>query len=266
MIIAFPVMASKLSAWIVFNSFMALASVHAEDPKAEAVMACLNSKRCGLGRTTWDHMLEDRPSCLKAHRVWWATEPSKARRSTFPVTLVTQLSSNRLPQLRAQCATWAGPIAAAIYMPLLLEEGSGGGGGGKEAGSGDGEQLPREVEAKVNEAISEIEELLKWSANTGASAGAAGGGSTAAGRAGVEPRRRVKGGDGGGGDGESSEAESSPSCSLRIVLVLEAFQQERAAAVLYPVSPPASAILDPSAYLSPSALHMALITSLSHLG
>ena len=61
------------------------------------------------------------------------------------VTLVTQLSLDRLPALERQCQGWAGPIAAVVYAPLvggrlLLEEeleGVGGveGGGHRAAGA-----------------------------------------------------------------------------------------------------------------------------------
>ncbi|GLC43643.1 hypothetical protein PLESTF_001615000 [Pleodorina starrii] len=68
-------------------------------------------------RTAWQHFVEDQPTSLVAARVWWSHKPAG-----LPVTLVTQLSIGRLEQLRAQCATWRGPLAAAIYIPLVNAE------------------------------------------------------------------------------------------------------------------------------------------------
>eukprot|EP00873_Tetraselmis_striata_P010439 jgi/Tetstr1/430703/TSEL_020495.t1 len=38
------------------------------------------------------------------------------------VTLVTQLSMDRLDCLQAQCASWAGTVCAAVYCPLLRRQ------------------------------------------------------------------------------------------------------------------------------------------------
>ena len=176
--------------------------------KAEAVQQCLNAPGCHASTTTWDHMLEDRPSCLTAHKTWWSSDdndkPSQVTAggssSPFPVTLVTQLSLNRLPQLRAQCATWRGPLAAVVYLPLLRE-------GGEEEGGGEG-KLSTAAAEKLQAAAAEVEELIQW-ASSPASTGAA----AAAAAASVEGR-----------------------CRLRIALMYEIFQQERAASVLYPVN------------------------------
>ena len=153
---------------------------------------------------------------METRKVWWAAaeEPSGGQEQ-FLVTLVTQLSSNRLPQLKAQCATWAGPIAAVVYMPLLLSASGGGGGGGETASGGgdeEGASLPEAAEEKVRKDIADIEELYIWSAE--------------AARRPVRDQSKAR----------ATADEHVPSCSLRIALVLEAFQQERAAAVLYPVS------------------------------
>lgn len=84
----------------------------------------MNAGSCEGQRTTWDHLLLDKQSCMTAHRVWWSPKASKV-----PATLVTQLSYNRLPQLKAQCLAWGGPLAASVYLAILspLSESSSGG-------------------------------------------------------------------------------------------------------------------------------------------
>ena len=83
-------------------------------PKASAILDCFAGDDCLSSPTVWNTFLEDRPACLKPHRIWWSSRPSP-----FAVTLVTQLSADRLPQVRAQCATWSGPLAAVLYLPLV---------------------------------------------------------------------------------------------------------------------------------------------------
>eukprot|EP00798_Chlamydomonas_sp_ICE-L_P015620 gene15620-21724_t len=88
---------------------------------AAALVACFKESNCLTPgqQTTWDHLLEDRPSCLNASHTWWSKLPS-----SIPVTLVTQLSGDRIPQLKAQCNVWLGPIAATMYVPLLSPAGT----------------------------------------------------------------------------------------------------------------------------------------------
>ena len=58
------------------------------------------------------------PPPLPALRVAGVLATSKARRPT-DITIVTQLSMDRLPMLQALCGTWASRVSAAIYLPLL---------------------------------------------------------------------------------------------------------------------------------------------------
>lgn len=101
------------------------------DARAAAILGCFKSTDCTKQPTDWSTFLEDRPCCVQAARVWWSRAPSPP---SFPVTLVTQLSVDRLQQVRAQCATWGGPLAAAVYLPLLMpgaKKGGGAAGGAK---------------------------------------------------------------------------------------------------------------------------------------
>ena len=57
--------------------------------------------------------LADEMSPLPVAGAWWSrSQPA------VPVTIVTQLSFDRLEQLEAQCRSWHGPISAVAYMAL----------------------------------------------------------------------------------------------------------------------------------------------------
>ena len=43
----------------------------------------------------------------------WSSIPSE-----LPLTIVTTVTPSRLDALEAQCGSWAGPLAAAVYVPL----------------------------------------------------------------------------------------------------------------------------------------------------
>jgi hypothetical protein len=55
------------------------------------------------------------PCRLRAHKVWWSSKtPANA---TLTVATVTTL--DRLNQLAAQCSSWAGPLSAVVYVPVV---------------------------------------------------------------------------------------------------------------------------------------------------
>ena len=56
------------------------------------------------------------PCSLKVEAIW----PSKLG-PRFDLTVVTQLSFDRMPALFNQCSTFTGPIAAAVYLPLIQQ-------------------------------------------------------------------------------------------------------------------------------------------------
>lgn len=41
-----------------------------------------------------------------------------SQRSVIPLTIATAVTPLRLSALEAQCASWRGPLAAALYLPL----------------------------------------------------------------------------------------------------------------------------------------------------
>lgn len=79
------------------------------------LMKCINDARGEAQGTTWDSvMISDTPASLHALGVFWSKKPS----SGIPLTVVTQLSANRVSQLWAQCRNWPGPLSAAIHLTV----------------------------------------------------------------------------------------------------------------------------------------------------
>lgn len=118
---------------------------------AQAIADCFKGQDCLAKRTTWDHFTQDLPSCMVAARVWWSRRPAG-----IPVTLVTQASAERLDQLRAQCATWRGPLAAALYLPLYNPS---------------SHELSAESKQKLQAMVAAIEELFQNTESGGSSNG-----------------------------------------------------------------------------------------------
>lgn len=51
---------------------------------------------------------------LKVEAIW-----ASQRKPHFDLTVVTQLSYDRMPALFNQCSTFKGPISATVYLPLV---------------------------------------------------------------------------------------------------------------------------------------------------
>jgi hypothetical protein len=60
------------------------------------------------------------PRRLLLRQAWWSE-----KRGRVPLTVVTGLTSSRLDQLAAQCASWRGPLSAAAYV-VVRGDGAGG--------------------------------------------------------------------------------------------------------------------------------------------
>ncbi|GFR50315.1 hypothetical protein Agub_g12509 [Astrephomene gubernaculifera] len=172
--------------------------------RAAAVMKCFDGVDCLSKRTAWEHLTEDLPSCLVAARVWWSSRPA-----AIPVTLVTQLSAERLDQLRAQCATWSGPLAAALYLPLLNPS---------------SHELQDTSRQKLQAMIASAEELFKASETNQLHTVRLGNHRSSDGA--ISTSTNSSSGSGGGGAG---------GCQLRLILIYELFADPRAL-VLYPVN------------------------------
>ncbi|GAX72606.1 hypothetical protein CEUSTIGMA_g62.t1 [Chlamydomonas eustigma] len=79
---------------------------------------------------TFSGFLKGIPANLVLHQVFWPTSSTSLHHSTLPepsppssvemkpLTVVTVATSSRLDALEAQCASWGGPLAAAVYVPV----------------------------------------------------------------------------------------------------------------------------------------------------
>mmetsp|Transcript_21809 Transcript_21809/g.37226 ORF Transcript_21809/g.37226 Transcript_21809/m.37226 type:complete len:431 (-) Transcript_21809:13-1305(-) len=107
--------------------FLMLVGWHATAPTAvaehveqrqeqrQALKDCLMEDRPQLRITTWNEsLLSDTLPNLVLHELWWSKRPRR-----FDVTVVTQLSIDRIPALFNQCTTYLGPMSAAVYLPLV---------------------------------------------------------------------------------------------------------------------------------------------------
>jgi hypothetical protein len=92
-------------------------SVAASD-RASEVKECLNGDY-SFRKTTWNHSIEDNELAnLRVEAIWTSKRPQR-----FALTVVTQLSWNRMPALLNQCSTFTGPMAASVYLPIVQEKG-----------------------------------------------------------------------------------------------------------------------------------------------
>ncbi|KAJ9514700.1 hypothetical protein QJQ45_028412 [Haematococcus lacustris] len=162
--------------------------------KAKAVVGCMPDS-CLDRRTVWAHMLEDllmttSPQTATASTVADVADPHRRR-----------LSADRLPALRAQCAAWSGPLAAAVYLPL------------HNPGDSGALQLSSANTDRMQAVMNSIDTLLQ---ETDTAAAAATATATAA-PAAVGDLQRPGG------------------CQLRVLLVYEVHAQEKAT-TLYPVN------------------------------
>lgn len=54
---------------------------------------------------------------MKLERIYWSRKPSK-----LELTIFTTLTVDRLPQLREQCASYEGPLSAAVFLAITQND------------------------------------------------------------------------------------------------------------------------------------------------
>lgn len=89
-------------------------------PDSTQLVECLNEAFDEDIATSWKRAMDSKfknEASLYAAGAWWSK-----KQPPVPLTIVTQLSSNRISQLWAQCQTFPGTISAAIHLGLYQEQ------------------------------------------------------------------------------------------------------------------------------------------------
>ncbi|KAG2430370.1 hypothetical protein HYH02_013732 [Chlamydomonas schloesseri] len=117
----------------------------APNPKADELKEAINADY-KFSRTNWDSaVMNDTLSNLKLESIIWSARPPR-----FQFTVFTQLTLNRLPTLFNMCASFSGPLSAAVFLPVVQPLDSRGRGG---------EALSEGSRGKIAEAAAEVERL-----------------------------------------------------------------------------------------------------------
>mmetsp|Transcript_23209 Transcript_23209/g.50938 ORF Transcript_23209/g.50938 Transcript_23209/m.50938 type:complete len:525 (-) Transcript_23209:908-2482(-) len=85
------------------------------EPNPLRLANCIN-ERYVPKNMTWQRAMSDDLAAVAIAGVWWS-----GKQRNVPVTLVTQSSVDRLPQLYSQCRSWKGPLSAVVYLGLQQE-------------------------------------------------------------------------------------------------------------------------------------------------
>ncbi len=79
--------------------------------------SCGNAERKTSSETDSAALPHTAHRSLHVHKVFWSRKPS-----TLPVTVFAGLTLSRLDALEAQCRSWRGPHASAVYVPLVQQQ------------------------------------------------------------------------------------------------------------------------------------------------
>lgn len=90
------------------------ARLHSAAEEQDDLTACINENYVPKLLSWQDSFVDCVPS-LKVLGTWWSP-----RARSIPVTIITHASIDRLPQLLAQCRSWAGPISVVLYTNIIL--------------------------------------------------------------------------------------------------------------------------------------------------
>lgn len=97
--------------------FHSLLNGNSQAPRTDPreLVDCINRKYTPSAHgTTWDEAMDDILPSFVAAGSWWSNKPL-----LIPLTVVTQLSANRVTQLWAQCKSWPGPLSAAVHISIV---------------------------------------------------------------------------------------------------------------------------------------------------
>ncbi|KAI8467272.1 MAG: hypothetical protein J3K34DRAFT_42523 [Monoraphidium minutum] len=90
---------------------IAAVAVRAAQSPVSSYISCLGADTGKLEHTVYNDFVAGKPVRLLLREAWWSARPGRV-----PLTVVTGLTSSRLDQLGAQCASWRGPLSAAVYI------------------------------------------------------------------------------------------------------------------------------------------------------
>lgn len=85
---------------------------------SKQLQSCINSNQPDNSITTWQKVLDERPTHLTVSHITWS---QRSPSSQLPLTITTGLSLDRLYQLKAQCMGWPGPLSAVVYLAIIQD-------------------------------------------------------------------------------------------------------------------------------------------------
>lgn len=94
------------------NSLPLVSADPADQAQANALLDCVNGKYSPKP-VSWSSAMSDAPASVRILGLWWSSKVMSS-----PVTVVTQLSVDRMTQLRKQCESWNGRLSAVVYLAL----------------------------------------------------------------------------------------------------------------------------------------------------
>ncbi len=81
-----------------------------KEPDMLKLVRCVNAAHDPRREVDWKGAMRDEEASIKVVGAWWRNhQPADV------VTVVTSASVSRLPQLYAQCLSWAGPLSVTLY-------------------------------------------------------------------------------------------------------------------------------------------------------
>lgn len=115
-----PELPKGVRAWCPALGQQAPAAYSSKQPSPFALASAVNAvySTGAEGGMSWDAAMGDALASIGVGGVWWS-----AKKRPVDVTLITQASVDRLPQLYSQCRSWRGPLSAVLFLGVLQQDG-----------------------------------------------------------------------------------------------------------------------------------------------
>ncbi|GAX72769.1 hypothetical protein CEUSTIGMA_g225.t1 [Chlamydomonas eustigma] len=85
------------------------------EPNPLSLAQTVNSKYA-MKNMTWNVAMSDDLAAIAIEGIWWS-----GKHRPVPLTIITQASADRIPQLYSQCKSWRGPLSAVLYISLFQD-------------------------------------------------------------------------------------------------------------------------------------------------